>query len=156
MKMHIRYLSLWFLGVCTAQASPVALRQPLPTVALQDQHAKAWTIKADTRLVLFAAGRKPSNLVMEVLGEQPKDFLDSRHAVYVADMSRMPGMITRTFALPALREQPFTVGVALDDKLLAEWPRQEDAITLIRLEAGRVARIDYARTAGELRAALGL
>jgi hypothetical protein len=76
--------------------------------------------------------------------------------VYVADMSRMPGIIARTFALPALREQPFAVGVALEEKLLSQWPRQEDAITLIHLEAGKVARIDYARSAVELKAALGL
>jgi hypothetical protein len=28
--------------------------------------------------------------------------------------------------LPALRDQPFAVGVNLDDKQLADWPRQED------------------------------
>ncbi len=156
MRKHFGYLSLWFLGICAAHASAVVLDQPLPQVALQDQHAKPWAIRADTRLVIFAAGRTPSNLVMEVLGEQPKGFLDSRHAVYVADMSRMPGIISRTFALPALREQPFAVGVALDEKLLAQWPRQENAVTLIRLEAGMVARIDYARSANELKAALGL
>jgi hypothetical protein len=55
-----------------------------------------------------------SNWVMEVLGAQAKGFLESRHAVYVADMSRMPSFVTRTFALPALREQPFTVGVNLN------------------------------------------
>ncbi len=156
MKMYLGCFSLWFLGICTAHAGAVVLQQPLPQVALQDQHAKPWAIRADTRLVMFATGRKPSNLVMEVVGEQPKGFLESRNAVYVADMSRMPGIITRTFALPALREQPFAVGVALDEKLLAEWPRQDDAVTLIRLEAGKVARIDYARSANELKAALGL
>jgi hypothetical protein len=68
----------------------------------------------------------------------------------------MPGFVTRTFALPALREQPFVVGVNLDDKLLADWPRQDDAITLIRLDAGRVTRIEFVRTAPELKAALGV
>ena len=53
-------------------------------------------------------------------------------------MSKMPGFITRTFALPALREQPFEVGVSLDAKTLADWPRQDDAVTLIRLDQGRV------------------
>ncbi len=55
-------------------------------------------------------------------------------------MSKMPGVITRTFALPALREQPFEVGVSLDAKTLADWPRQEDAVTLIRLDQGRVRK----------------
>jgi hypothetical protein len=149
-------LSVLLMSASAAFAAPVVLEQPLPTLALQDQHTQPWSVKADTRLVVFAAGRKPSNVVMEVLGAQAKGFLESRQAVYVADMSRMPGFVTRTFALPALRDQPFAVGVNLDDKQLADWPRQEDAITLIRLEAGRVSSIAYVRTAAELKSALGI
>ena len=106
--------------------------------------------------MLFATGRKAANLAMEVLGQQPKGFLATRHALYLADMSKMPGFITRTFALPSLREQPFAVGVVLDDKLLADWPRQQDAVTLIRLEKGRVVAVDHAASAAALREALGL
>ena len=68
----------------------------------------------------------------------------------------MPAFITRTFAMPSLREQPFEVGVSLDEKVLADWPRQEDAVTLIRLETGRVVSQEYATTEAQLRAALGL
>ena len=156
MKQPTYLLSALLMSASVAFAAPVVLEQPLPALTLQDQHTQPWGVKADTRLVVFAAGRKPSNLVMEVLGAQAKGFLESRQAVYVADMSRMPGFVTRTFALPALREQPFAVGVNLDDKQLADWPRQEDAITLIRLEGGRVSSIAYARSAAELKTALGI
>jgi hypothetical protein len=142
-------LSVLLMSASAAFAAPVVLEQPLPNLTLQDQHTQPWGVKADTRLVVFAAGRKPSNVVMEVLSAQAKGFLESRQAVYVADMSR-------TFALPALRDQPFAVGVNLDDKQLVDWPRQEDAITLIRLEAGRVSSIAYVRTAAELKSELGI
>lgn len=130
--------------------------QSMPTMVVQDQHGQTWRMAADTRLLLFAAGRKASNLAMEVLGQQPKGFLATRHALYLADMSKMPGFITRTFALPSLREQPFEVGVVLDAKRLADWPRQENAVTLIRLETGRVVSVEYAASAESLRVALGL
>lgn len=128
----------------------------MPPVAVKDQHEQDWRITPDTQLVLFAAGRKASNLAMAVLGSQPKGFLATRHAVYLADMSKMPGFVTRTFALPSLREQPFAVGVVLDEKLLADWPRQDDAVTLIRLKDGQVAGVDYAKTEAQLRGALGI
>ena len=89
-------------------------------------------------------------------GTQPKDFLASRQAVYLADMSRMPGLITRTFALPALREQPFRIGVSLNETHLADWPRQAEAVTLIHLDQGRVQRIEFAGSEAELQRALGL
>jgi hypothetical protein len=140
----------------SAWAAPPVAGQTMPPVAVKDQHEQDWRIAPDTQLVLFAAGRKASNLALAVLGAQPKGFLAARHTVYLADMSKMPGFVTRTFALPSLREQPFAVGVVLDEKLLADWPRQEDALTLIRLKDGRVASVDYAKTETQLRGVLGI
>lgn len=147
-------LALGLVGAATA--TPLTPGQPLPALQLKNQHDQDWRIAPDTRLVMLAAGRKASNLVLAVLAPQPKGFLASRHAVYLADMSRMPAFITRTFAMPSLREQPFEVGVSLDEKVLADWPRQDDAVTLIRLETGRVVSHEYATTEAQLRAALGL
>ncbi len=152
-----------FVGAAISMVSPAAKAvsvepgQPLPSLQIKDQHDGSWAIDADARLVIFAAGRKASNLALEVLGDQPKGFLATRHAVYLADMSRMPGFITRTFALPSLREQPFKVGVSLEEKTLADWPRQDDALTLIQLdEKGKVSRIGFVTSAAELRKALDL
>lgn len=151
------------LGVCgalwagaPAVAGPVESGQPLPVLQIKDQHDNDWRIGADTRVVLFAAGRKASNLVQAVLGAQPKGFLAQHQSVYVADMSKMPAFATRMFALPALREQPFEVGVVLDDKALIGWPRQDDAVTLIRLEQGRVVRHEFVASQDALKTALGL
>jgi hypothetical protein len=150
------FLLLTLCAPLALLAAPPQVGQPLPELALEDQHGKAWRVGVDTRLLLFASGRKGSNLVQEVLAAQPRGFLDLRQALYLADMSRMPGFVTRTFALPALREMPFAVGVVLDDKLLPDWPRQADAVLLISLQAGRVAAIATAQDAAQLRAALGL
>lgn len=156
MKQRLLILALALVLPLAAQAAALAPGQPLPELALEDQHGQPWRIEAQTRLVIFAAGRPASNLVQAVLGAQPKDFLAGRRAVYLADMSRMPGLITRTFALPALREQPFRVGVSLDEARLADWPRQADAVTLIHLEQGRVQRVEFAGSEAQLRSALGL
>jgi len=57
---------------------------------------------------------------------------------------------------PALREHPFDVGVSRHEALLADWPRQQDAVTLIALAGGRVLDVQYAHSESELRMALGL
>jgi hypothetical protein len=156
MKKLLCLMGLALLLALPAAASPVAVGQPLPTLTLQDQHGQDWRIQPDTRLVLLAAGRTASNTVLTVLGGQPKGFLASQRAVYLADMSRMPGFITRTFALPALREQPFVVGVSMQDNALNGWPTQTDSVTLLELEQQVVRAVRYAKTEAELRAALGL
>lgn len=151
-------LATLLLAAGAVLAQPVAVEpgRPLPTPSLQDQHGQPWQLTADTRLLLLAASRGASSRVQSVLGSQPRDFLASRHAAYLADLSRMPGFITRSFALPALKEQPFTVGVSLQDGALAGWPQQGDAVTLIHLEGRRVTRISFADTEAALRAVLGL
>ncbi len=154
--MNKLLLTLCLLLPLGALAGSVEPGQPLPALSLKNQHDQDWRIAPDTRLVLFAAGRKASNLLQTVLAPQPKGFLAGRHAVYLADMSKMPGFITRTFALPSLRELNFDVGVSLDEKTLAGWPRQDDAVTLIRLDQGRVVSHEYATTEAQLKAALGL
>ena len=141
------------LAAQTASTAP-AVGQPLPTLTLKDQHDQPWALKADTRLVLFASGRKASNLVQAVLEKEPKDFLAQRHSAYVADMSKMPGFATRMFALPSLREMPFTVGVSLQEATLAAWPRQPDRVTLISLADGVVQGVTYATSEADVRAAL--
>lgn len=140
--------------VATAAGSSLTVNRPLPTLRLTDQHDQVWQIPAHTRLVLFAAGRKAANLVQAVLAKEPPDFLPRHDAVYVVDMSKMPAFATRMFALPALREMPFRVGVSMDEAVLLGWPRQPDAVTLIALTEGTVAHIGHAHTESELRTAL--
>ena len=156
MRRVLTTLALALLLPLVSNAAPIEPGQPLPALHLKNQHEQDWYVPAKTRLVVFAAGRKASNLAMAVLSAQYQGFLASRQAVYLADMSKMPGFITRTFALPSLREQPFDVGVSLDDSLLAGWPREPDAVTLIGVEGGRVTHVQYVRSEPELRNALGL
>jgi hypothetical protein len=107
-------------------------------------------------VVLFAADKAASDLANALLAAQPAGVLDRLQAAYLADISAMPAVITRMFALPALRALPFRVGLARDASLLADVPRQRGAVSVIRLSEGRVDRIDFASDEVQLRSALGL
>lgn len=148
--------ALCSIGIAWAAPQAFVVGQPLPALTLQNQHQKSWGWNDTTRLVILAKGRAPANWVMDVVGSQGQGFLASRQAVYLADMSKMPSFITRSFAIPALREQPFEVGVVMDDKVLAAWPQQADTLTLIHLDSSRVVRHEFVTDAAGLRRALGL
>jgi hypothetical protein len=140
-------------GFAAAVVEPGA---PLPAVHLDDQHGQPLGVPADTRLVLFAADKAGSDLVAAALGSEAPGLLASRQAVYLADISAMPALVTRLFALPALRALPFRVGLARDAASLAELPRERGAVTLLRLSDGRLDGVDYLRDTARIRAALGL
>lgn len=134
--------------------STVQVGQRLPALTLKDQHDKPWQMDTDTRLLMFSASRQASNLVQAVLQNLPPDQLTGKNAVYLADMGKMPGIITRTFALPALKKLPYPIGVSTDEATLAAWPRQGDAVTLIELDQHLVKRISFVSREADLRAAL--
>jgi len=139
-----------------AGAAPLAPGASLPPLSLEDQHGKTVATRAATRIVLFAADKAASDLINEVLVGQPAGVLDTLNAVYFADISAMPALVTRMFALPALREMPFAVGLGRDASQLADLPRQKGAATILRLADGKVAAIEYAHNAGQLKQAIGL
>jgi hypothetical protein len=141
-------------GRVLAQPSTLLLGQHLPDVALKDQHDKPWRIELSTRLVMFSASRKASKITQAVLATLPADHMTHRDALYLVDLSAMPGFITRNIALPALQKLPYLMGVSLNEATLAAWPHQADAVTLIELDRGLVKRISYASTEAEVRAAL--
>lgn len=139
-----------------AGAAPILPGGVLPALALEDQHGRMVSTSASTRLVLFAADKAASDLINEVLAARPAGVLDGLGAVYFADISAMPALVTRMFALPALREMPFAVGLGREASQLADLPRQKGAATVVRLVDGKVASIEYARNVGQLMQVIGL
>ncbi|MDD2990302.1 MAG: hypothetical protein PHI64_15215 [Zoogloea sp.] len=159
MKFRRTLRSLLLVGLAlplVAGAAPVLPGNPLPALSLEDQHGKLVSTRADTRTVLFAADKAGSDLINEVLAAQPEGVLATLKAVYFADISAMPALVTRMFALPALREMPFAVGLGRDAAQLADLPRQKGAATILRVADGKVTAIEYAHNAGQLMQAIGL
>ncbi len=79
--------------------------------------------------------------------------------IYLADISGMPAIVTSMFALPKLRSLPFSIALVRDANeatQIADLPRQPGTATLLRLEDGRITRLDAVRNSTELRLALGL
>lgn len=97
---------LWWCLVLSAvpvAADQLAVGDRLPALTLHDQHDQTTAIAEDTRLLLVAVEKPAADLVTAFLEEQPAGFLQRNAAVYLMDISAMPKMITRMFALPKMQ-----------------------------------------------------
>lgn len=142
-----------------ADAAPLTEGSAMPTLSLNDQHDKPAAVSTQTRWVVFTAEKPVSDMVSAVLAAEPAGVADRLRLVYVADISGMPALVTRMFALPKLRELPFPIALVRDTAQVAQvadFPRMKDAATVLRLDNGRVARVTSVRQADELRTLLGL
>ena len=143
----------------TTLAAPLAAGSALPVLSLKDQHDKPVVIASDTRWLLFAGEKSVSDMVGTVLSAQPAGAMGRMHLVYVADISSMPALVTRMFALPKLRKLPSSIALvreAAEVAQVADLPRQPSAATLLRPENGRIAQVTAVRSAAELQTGLGL
>lgn len=137
-----------------AGAAPLEAGTAWPPLTLKDQHDQPVMIDATTRLVIFTAEKAVSDVVTGVLGTQGKTTLAQAHAVLVTDISAMPAMISRMFAVPKLRELPFPMALAREANTVADLPRRKGSATVLTLDNGQVTQVQYLQTDAQLRQAL--
>jgi NADPH-dependent ferric siderophore reductase len=140
------------IGVA-ARAATLAPGTALPPLALTDQHDVAAAIGPETRVILFTRDMDAGDVAKEALAEQAA-LLAAAHAVYVADISGMPSLIARLFALPAMRKRPYRMLLDRDGRATADFPSRAGEVTMLRLGNGTIERIEFHASAAALRAAL--
>lgn len=138
-----------------ALAAPVAPGGLLPPLTVADQHERQVQIDANTRVVVFAGDKAASDVVSDALRPH-SSVLAERRIVYIADISAMPAIVTRMFALPKLRELPFPVGLVRDAQTTAHLPRKPKEITVVKLEGLRIQAIEFVPDAASLHRSLGI
>lgn len=128
----------------------------LPIISIEDQFGNTWQIQEETKKVIFASNKNASGIIQEVLGQQNKDFLTAQNFLYLADLSRMPSFITKSFALPSLRKSNFKVGIVLDQQILKKWPTNDASVIVFNLKNKQIQTIEIASNAEQLKRILGI
>jgi NADPH-dependent ferric siderophore reductase len=139
----------WLVSGALA-AAELRVGDAFPYLSLPDQHGQAYALPSDTARVLFAADKLGSDLLNGFLAQQPDDYLGRRHVVYIADISSMPAIVTRLFALPKMRERPYRIMLADEAAAVAFLPRQAGAVTVVHLRERQVVSIGFLSTEAEL------
>ncbi len=140
MRRILILLLLVLVPGASVSAAEIGVDAVFPALQLDDQHGRSLTLPGDAPLVIFAADKAASDRVKQALEKRPR-WLAEHRVPFIADISGMPSMITRLFALPAMRERPYSIYPIGDADQVAFIPRQEGQVTVLRLDAGRVTDI---------------
>jgi hypothetical protein len=149
------------LPLCLALCSLSALAQvatlrpgdPVPALALKDQHDKPARLPADLKQIVFAGDKAASDLAADWLDAQPADWLARTQRVYLADIHKMPGLVTRLIALPKLRDKRYPIILGREAGELTMFPLREKCVTLLPVAAGKLGKPAFACDAAALKAA---
>jgi hypothetical protein len=123
-------------------------------MSLEDQHGKPRRIDETARAILFARDMDGGGILKEALAESGPSLLEGAGAVYVADVSGMPRLIRRFFALPSMRRRAYTILIDVDGSVTERLPSAEGRATLMTLDALRLVRVTHFDSAADVRAAL--
>jgi NADPH-dependent ferric siderophore reductase len=143
-------VAVFMLFVATF-ANALNVGDSIPTFEIEDQFEKKQTIASDTKIILVTAEKGMSEIIRDYLLSQPEGYLESKKAVYVGDISGMPSLIARFFALPKMKKYPFSI-LLVDEEQTKSFSKKEESITVYSVENGTVSNVKYIKTAEELKA----
>ena len=127
-------LSPWIpllLLAAPAGAEPLAVGDRLEPFSLEDQHGAEHRIDASVSVILLSRDMKGGDVLERALEGTTAEMLSERKAVYVADISGMPRLVARLFALPSMRKRPYPMLLDRDGSRTRHLPSVEARATLI-------------------------
>jgi len=151
---RVSILAIALSATVDAHAEPLHAGARLPELRLSDQHEVEATVGVDDEVVMFSRDMDAGSLVKEALAEHGGATLAAAKAVYVTDITRMPALITRLFALPSMRKRDYRILLDRDGKATEDFPSEEGKVTVIKLDEGVISEIVFVDTAAALLASL--
>ncbi|SDZ57966.1 FAD/FMN-containing dehydrogenase [Pseudomonas sp. NFIX28] len=150
----MRYGLLLLLGFMPFLAHAVQVGERLAPWTLLDQFDRAYSLDGQARTLLVARSMDGAKLVNAAMQGHPAGYLEARHAVFVADIQRMPAVIAKMFAVPAMRDYAYRIMLDRDGRVAPRYAGAVDKVLWLQLDNGRlVAQREYGSVA-ELREAL--
>lgn len=96
--------------------SSISINKELSSFNLKDQFENNVTLTNKIQKIIFVSSKSAGHLVKEFLDVQTKDYLTSKNAIYVADISGVPSIIASMFVLPGMKKSSYSTTVIQDEK----------------------------------------
>ena len=150
--MKFRWLLV--LAVIPLWAQALEIGERLAPWTLLDQYDQPFTLDNRTTTLLVARDMDGARLIKQALKDQPKGYLEARHAVFVADIQRMPALIAKMFAVPAMRDYSYRVMLDREGRVASRYPGAEGSVLWLQLKDGRLLEQREYTDAAQLHEAL--
>jgi hypothetical protein len=148
----IKKLILTVFLAIGAMASSLTQGSEIPTLTIKDQFEKEHVVDASVKTILFSATKDESAVIRDFIDSKGKaEFLTSNNIAYIADITGMPSLITKWFAMPKMQKYEFPI-LLIDEANKSLFPVKEDMISIITVVDGKVSDVKYVKTIEELTA----
>ena len=150
----MKFFVVLLLSLLPLWAQAVEVGERVAPWTLLDQFDQAYTLDDQAQILLVARSMDAAKRVDAALQGQPKGYLEARHAVFIADIQRMPRLIAKLFAVPAMQAYNYRVMLDRDARVAPRYPGAVDKVLWLQLDSGKVIAQHEFSSADELRQAL--
>ena len=150
----MKFFVVLFLSLLPVWAQAIEVGERVAPWTLLDQFDQAYTLDDQAQILLVARSMDAAKLVDAALQGQAKGYLEARHAVFVADIQRMPRLIAKLFAVPAMQAYSYRVMLDRDARVAPRYPGAVDKVLWLQLDNGKLSAQREYSSAAELRQAL--
>lgn len=126
------------LCMVSGLAQAVQVGDRLAPWTLLDQFDQPYSLDDEARVLLVARNMVGAKLVDGALQGKPSGYLGARHAIFLADISRMPKPIASLFAVPAMRKYDYRVLLDRQARVAVRYPVEADAVLWLDVRNGQV------------------
>lgn len=145
-------LALALPGVLSAEV--LGLGHTLSDLEFKDQHDRSHRLSENLRFLIFSADMDGGKLMHAWMNERNDDFLTAQNIALLADVHRMPYLISKTIAMPRMRGYTYSLLLIQDEGRGNIYPQQPKAVTILVLKKLTVQSVHHASTVAELQAIL--
>jgi len=152
-----KFLASLAISVAVLSAAPLKVDSPVNVLdgfKYETPTGREMKIPKKTKLVIAAFEKETGALVNEYLNTQNPFYLPKNNSVFIADINKMPSVITNMFALPKLQKYKHLIYLHYGEQFQNVVPNKEQKITLLRIENSKIKEISFISTEQELKAAI--
>lgn len=130
------------LVLFSLSANELKVGDSLGTFSILNQHDEKVTVDKNVQKILISFEKGTGADINEYLSSKDTNFLQKHHTVFIANISGMPSIITKMFALPKMRKYKHEILLIYDDED-DRFKAKEDYSTLYTLQDGIIKSITY-------------
>lgn len=143
MKLVAKILALVLL---TVPALAITTGDTLTPFKIHNQFEEPAELSTETKWIIFSSDMKAAKLLTEYLNENAKN-LDLTKTLVISDISKMPGLVSKMFAIPKMKKYNFKLALDKEGDVTKAWPRQEGVILVMKVDQLKVESTENLTTA---------
>lgn len=117
--------------------------------SLPDQFEKIHSITSETNTLIVSFEKGTGADISDFLNAKNPEFLDTHHAAYIANISKMPWLISKIFALPKMQSYKHKI-LLINDENDKRFVAKKGKSTVYKLVNGVVKKVYFISSKEEL------